>query len=451
MRTLFLIIFFLACNYLCQAQYLSKVLDFDAIGVIEDIASLKEDKVLLASSKGVFILYKNNLTKISENSSNKIIVIDEYTFWVFSGFGTLTYLRLDKKNVNSIQKEQKFTIANQEKDRISHISGYKNRVYISFVNGGIQYYEVEKGSGISTKLINSKQGRNLKLYFDSNSIIVTSDEGISIGELGSRLKLPKKKYLQDKYVFSGNVFKDMALAVVSTPKSGYEAFSTPVNSFSNWSRCVKIDRGFLEDFRGTKKTNSDSLLWFYGKVISSFDGDTLISYSRIDKGEFTGLAQVSANEYLVGTSRKGVYLLKVPKRKSIAPIEVEAVDNDTLVVGNVKVKVGDKFEVDDIQFTANSDVFLNKKKAYLVLDELVKAMKHNSKLKLEITGHTSKLGKKKKSVELSEKRAVAVKEYLVQEGISPKRIKAIGLGFSSLKDPDNKRGKENQRVEFSFE
>ncbi|TAH26724.1 MAG: PKD domain-containing protein [Cytophagales bacterium] len=83
---------------------------------------------------------------------------------------------------------------------------------------------------------------------------------------------------------------------------------------------------------------------------------------------------------------------------------------------------------------------------------LSKIIKRNSNLKIEISGHTDNVGEEKYNLELSQKRAVSVKEFLVKDGCSPYQIIVNGYGSNKpLVSNNNERGRYiNRRVEIRF-
>lgn len=66
--------------------------------------------------------------------------------------------------------------------------------------------------------------------------------------------------------------------------------------------------------------------------------------------------------------------------------------------------------------------------SYAVLDELVVAMKRNAESKIELAGHTDSDGSTEANQQLSQDRAIAVRSYLTQKGISAGRITTVGHG-----------------------
>ena len=67
---------------------------------------------------------------------------------------------------------------------------------------------------------------------------------------------------------------------------------------------------------------------------------------------------------------------------------------------------------------------------YPNLDEAVKCMEQHSSIHVEIQGHTDNIGTEEYNQRLSEKRAKAVMDYFVKEGITQERLSAVGYGLS---------------------
>lgn len=101
-----------------------------------------------------------------------------------------------------------------------------------------------------------------------------------------------------------------------------------------------------------------------------------------------------------------------------------------------------------IQFESGKDVI--KPVSFPILDQVVKVMVENPEYNLEINGHTDDVGKDEANLILSQKRAEAVKKYLVNKGIGEGRLKATGFGETQpVADNKTAAGKaQNRRVEF---
>ncbi len=104
-----------------------------------------------------------------------------------------------------------------------------------------------------------------------------------------------------------------------------------------------------------------------------------------------------------------------------------------------------------IQFESGRDVI--KTRSYGILNNVADIMKDNPSYKLIIDGHTDAQGDDQKNQTLSEKRAAAVKKYLVSKGVDESRLTSRGFGESKPKaSNDTSKGRaENRRVEFTVE
>jgi outer membrane protein OmpA-like peptidoglycan-associated protein len=75
-----------------------------------------------------------------------------------------------------------------------------------------------------------------------------------------------------------------------------------------------------------------------------------------------------------------------------------------------------------------------------------------SKLKVEISGHTDSVGEEQYNQKLSEKRAEAVRMFLISQGCNPELLQAIGYGKSMpVNSNDTEKGRAlNRRVELKI-
>src|SRR5690606_26695465 len=61
-------------------------------------------------------------------------------------------------------------------------------------------------------------------------------------------------------------------------------------------------------------------------------------------------------------------------------------------------------------------------KSYSELDEVAQMMKENSRIEIQLEGHTDNVGSPKANLRLSEERVEAVKKYLASQGVNKNRI-----------------------------
>lgn len=108
-----------------------------------------------------------------------------------------------------------------------------------------------------------------------------------------------------------------------------------------------------------------------------------------------------------------------------------------------------KFSTTGIQFETNSAAI--KAESTGVLKEVADLLKKFSDIKILVVGHTDSDGSDAANLELSRKRAVAVKDFLSTEfGIDSARISTDGKGEKeAVADNNTREGKaQNRRVEF---
>jgi outer membrane protein OmpA-like peptidoglycan-associated protein len=90
--------------------------------------------------------------------------------------------------------------------------------------------------------------------------------------------------------------------------------------------------------------------------------------------------------------------------------------------------------------------------SYSALDNVAAVLKANANLKLLVEGHTDNVGKPASNLTLSQKRAEAVKNYLVQKGLDANRLEAKGYGQDKpVADNSTPAGRAaNRRVELKL-
>lgn len=115
----------------------------------------------------------------------------------------------------------------------------------------------------------------------------------------------------------------------------------------------------------------------------------------------------------------------------------------------ISLSVGSKIEFSKIYFTKAKAEIL--KESYPELNKLSQIMKNNPNLCVRIGGHTDNVGDKDLLIELSKKRADAIKDFLInKKDIDSSRIETRGYGGSQpLNDNSSEKLKKlNRRVEI---
>ncbi len=85
-----------------------------------------------------------------------------------------------------------------------------------------------------------------------------------------------------------------------------------------------------------------------------------------------------------------------------------------------------------------------------ILDEMTSALLQLKERKVEVIGHTDNSGLRSRNLSLSQARADAVKEYLIEKGLNPDQIRTSGQGPDRplvANDTPEQRSR-NRRIEF---
>ncbi len=115
-----------------------------------------------------------------------------------------------------------------------------------------------------------------------------------------------------------------------------------------------------------------------------------------------------------------------------------------------KVAVNDRFNMNSVLFEVDS--YTIKEGSYEQLDKLSDFLKNNSKITVEIGGHTNGKADPIFAIELSTNRANAVADYLRGKGVDDSQLKTKGYGrVYPVATNETKEGQKlNQRVEVKI-
>lgn len=150
----------------------------------------------------------------------------------------------------------------------------------------------------------------------------------------------------------------------------------------------------------------------------------------------------------------GAYILLGGKKDDPKPqiVEVEkTVEVEKIVVVHDTLYIQ---QIEEIEKDFNAAEFVKGKadlseSAKFVLHDLAKIMQKNPDIRLLLEGHTSAEGDAAFNQKLSEARAQAAVDFLVEhEGIEASRLEAVGKGSSEPKNAEDPMASENRRTEF---
>ena len=109
-----------------------------------------------------------------------------------------------------------------------------------------------------------------------------------------------------------------------------------------------------------------------------------------------------------------------------------------------------KGDLPNVQFPVDSDRI--DPRSYRLLRVVADFMLKNPSVKLHVDAHTCRMGSEAHNLRLSRRRAEAVKNYLVKQGVPPPSMRSRGWGSSKpLADNATEKGRDrNRRVELRF-
>ncbi len=133
----------------------------------------------------------------------------------------------------------------------------------------------------------------------------------------------------------------------------------------------------------------------------------------------------------------------VKKIPPMLPVPVKADD-----LSRQKLEPGKSILLKNIYFEFDKDELMPR--SYVELQNLLKILRENPKISIEIAGHTDALGDDNYNIELSRRRAESVVRFLTDNKIPKTRLSARGVGERkpiSTNDTGDGRA-QNRRVEF---
>lgn len=183
---------------------------------------------------------------------------------------------------------------------------------------------------------------------------------------------------------------------------------------------------------------------------SETNQQTFSSLATDSKGEFLAVLPAGENYQLMAEKEDYIFHTERFELKGIhsidQPFELE------IDLQKVSTEVAESKEtiLKNVLFESNSDQLLESSQEEL--NSLAKFMELHSDIHIQINGHTDNIGQAADNLDLSERRALAVKNYLVKAGIAEQRLSAKGFGESkSIADNDSEAGRAlNRRTSFEI-
>ena len=183
--------------------------------------------------------------------------------------------------------------------------------------------------------------------------------------------------------------------------------------------------------------------------IRRISDNVMYSVSNIAPGLYqVDILNPTQNEFMLSMERDG-YLFK--NIKITLPASTKEGQRIERKFELNKIEVGLSSILRNIYF--DFDKFSLKPVSFVELNKLEKLLAENPNMRVELAGHTDFIGSVEYNNRLSVKRANSVVNYLINRGINPDRLEAIGYGKTQplASNDDELDGRElNRRVEFKI-
>lgn len=229
--------------------------------------------------------------------------------------------------------------------------------------------------------------------------------------------------------------------------------------FGYFSSLMEEESLDIYSFELYKEARPEKVVFVKGETISGKDAlegleiklKNVVTQKEVEAvldketGEYVGVIAVKEDEDVLMTAKKDGYAFTSQYISSNETVVGKPVSSNMEVK---KIKKGETYKINNINFATNSYELNNTIKA--ILDEFGEFLIRNTNLVVELHGHTDNVGNANENLILSQNRAKAVQDYLVEVGVSNDRLSSKGFGSKKpVADNNTSEGRaENRRTEF---
>ncbi len=298
------------------------------------------------------------------------------------------------------------------------------------------------------------------------------------GKPGKWLSLTKKGVVMPEFFTKFPDNFTLQFDVMCNPEFSY--YSNPLGI-----AFVKLDKPKnFTDWDYNEENRNGTIFSFHPVAPGVYEKVGFVNYTLFENGNKTMKNDISTSQFHGETSnyakvsvwrqkqRIRIYLneekiLDLPRGMNLPDYNAlvftlgdMAQAQDRFLISNIKLAVGapdtrnkliteGKFVTRGILFDINSDKI--KPESYGAIKDIATVLKENTDVKVKIVGHTDSDGDDNSNLELSKRRAAAIKTALSKDfGIDASRLQTDGMGETQPVDKNNTpEGKaNNRRVEF---
>ena len=236
----------------------------------------------------------------------------------------------------------------------------------------------------------------------------------------------------------------------------------PTGDYGYFSRNVSENNADIFRFELPKEHQPDAVVTIKGFVYNSITNEPIkarIIYESLTDGKELGSIESDpvTGEYQIivpvgtkyGYRAEAEGFMAINANVDLLETKVYGELNKDLIL--VPIEKGAVARLNNIEFESNKSTL--KESSFPELDRIASMMSQHSELKISIEGHTDNIGSDSDNVKLSQRRAQAVVDYLLQQGVASDRIEAVGWGEAKpIASNDVEEGGRalNRRVEIKI-
>ncbi|GAB4133715.1 MAG: hypothetical protein OHK0045_21790 [Raineya sp.] len=467
----------------------------EILGMEVNSPYLEANPVLRPNGKGMYFTRFDHPGNIKDTIDNKILYKQDIWYSDIDEKGNFTKAINVGSPLNTRQHNAAFTIASDESFILLN-----NR----YLPSGI----LEKGLSIARKtaegkwasptpieiegFVNKSQFSEFWLSKDGKTLIMSIETENSFGGNDLYVSFRKGENSFAKPINMGSVVNSVGdeatpwidedgktLYFSSNGFSGYGSFDIFVSkrlddSWTNWSEPENLGAAINSPGMDVYFSKQGSFGYFSSKgdiykvrllePVLVLKGKTLNIKNREPVQAAILIEEQGAKSKPITNSENGLFTLKLeigkkyrltaeakgffPKEEEIDASSVEDYSEQEKEILMTPLEKDQAIRLNHISFARAESMLLPE--SYSELDKVVKMMQENPNIKIRLEGHTEIYGNKKALKELSKKRVISVKNYLVNKGISKKRVdyKAFGAERPLSTDDTEAARQLNRRVEI---
>lgn len=249
-----------------------------------------------------------------------------------------------------------------------------------------------------------------------------------------------------------NHHDQFSLFITADGEKGYYVHEERTNEGYDASKIFEVDipepyqikfrsnyvKGIVRDKQTNEKLGAEIEL-------ININSNEVVSFVRSDSvsGEYL-IVLTQGDEYALYVNKTGYLFQSLNFNYS----EVEDFEPIIMDISLEKIKEGSVAVLKNIFF--DTDKYDLKDKSKTELQKIIGFLNANPGLRIEISGHTDNVGTVSYNRQLSDKRAQSVYNYLVDNGVDPKKMVTKGYGPDKpIASNDTEEGRQlNRRIEF---